>query len=114
MKANENGIGLETAILFKDCGVESKHWYYMNHAGWHLRPKDKNKTPKEMFGHFWSDNKYCPAFTWQEILWEHAEEFFGVIYERDFSKEILFLLQEKKYEEADLYFRENCILIQQK
>jgi len=77
---------------------------------------------------------------WSEILWEHAEEFFGEedvcgvcgdIWEKPcwcdrheglgaipkcdyIARQILTLLQKKKYEEADLYFRNACILIKSK
>jgi hypothetical protein len=120
MKANHTHISLETAKLLKDCGIESKYWYYKNHAGIFIREKDKDKDIIEMFGHHWKDNWYYPAYTWSEILWEFPEKFFGKPFDfeddtGDFTyhmatRDILHLLQHKQYDEADKYFRENCIL----
>jgi hypothetical protein len=84
--------------------------------------------------------KLYPAYTWNEILWEYPKEFFGkkwdfvtlfdLATEKEYvpsgwkcnslvreqyyithTKYILHLLQQKKYNEADKYFRENCVLI---
>ena len=106
MQANKTHISLETAKLLEDCGVESaKHWHETKYEGYKI---EYGKVPEDNNNEEFTD---YPAFTWQEILWENADKFFGVIYERDFSKEILFLLQQKKYEEADKYLRDHCILI---
>ena len=81
------------------------------------------------------------AYTWQEILWENAKKFFsyedlqighwsrcetvqnqdGTISlgkvvaqgarDKSITTEILDLLQQNKYEEADEYFRKVCVLI---
>ena len=122
MQATKTHISLETAKLLKDCGVESRgvfvetlvnEWNYVpikadiivNREGYKLTT--------------------LPAYTWQEILWENAEEFFGKKYIycggyswaafEEYPKDILtissHLLQQRKYKEADLYFREHCILI---
>lgn len=76
---------------------------------------------------------HYPAFTWQEILWENADIFFNedtMMEERNkkigqsalffdgpeykyHSIIILELLQQKKYDEADEYFKEHCVLINQ-
>lgn len=67
-----------------------------------------------------------PAFTWQEILWEHTDKFFGdknhyhvtvnnleqLGYDY-IATQILIDLMHKRYDKADLYFRQNCILIPQ-
>lgn len=86
MKATKDHISLETLNLLKECGV----------------------------------NEDTP-FTWQEILWEYAENFFGsnLIHYNNITwiqrtRDILSLLQQKKYDEADEYFREHCILINNK
>lgn len=125
-KANETHISLETAMLLKGCGVESK-MYYVDLG---VTPFE----PDEPYIEVWSiepsedltddDIKSSyPAYTWQEVLLE-AKTFFGSewIKHRDWynggeyrayiiiSEKLLRLLQQKKYEEADLYFRKNTIL----
>lgn len=123
MKANNTYISLETAKLLKGCGVESEYKFFFD-----------NYDEKELSCSI-SNNKHFleyiirtyPAFTWQEILWGHAEKFFGntfIFESKDIngdnvnnfawsyhSENILSLLQQLKYEEADEYFRESCILI---
>lgn len=98
MKATKDHISFETAKLLKDCGIKNKYVMRDNY----------------------------PAFTWQEILWEHAEKFFGseTIHINGMDtgfgdylekpREILKLLQKKKYDKADEYFRKHCILINNK
>ena len=119
MKANETHISLETAKLLKDCGVESKYIYYRysdcpdGREDWHIGETKKHKgSTLHLEEH--------TAYTWQEIMWEYTEEFFEEIkdyfvvnphYVEKVTREILYLLQQKKYEESDMYFRENCILI---
>lgn len=114
MKANKDHISLETAKLLKDCGVKSEYifGYSMKgteNDGYYL----KKRTEKYLF------TFYYPAFTWQEIE-DEAEEFLGVqewttkydtpsYFEK--VKDLLYLRLEKKYDEADEYFREHCILI---
>jgi hypothetical protein len=144
--ANETRIGLETAKLFKDCGVKSKYFLV-----------DDRKVSstidiailkdgclydvKGAWGGITLKSGYYnayPAYTWQEILWEHADEFFGkmVCNDRcmtfdetislpeglvtkwtvrdDHEMRILKWLQQKQYDIADKYFRSNCILITKK
>jgi len=124
MKATKDHISLETAKLLKDCGVESKDTYQMQFAlsyyttigksGYGL----KDKILREI-----GEDVEFPAFSWQEILWEYPKSFFGgknhyqvtinSSPESGFdyiATEILILLQQQKYDEADLYFRKNCIL----
>ena len=127
-EANETYISLETAKLLKDCGVESK--MYFNSKGKTTKVKNVYKTITYVSEYDSVEDEKrlirinLPAFSWQEILWEHAEEFFpeykdgqdnNFAYSRSarftILPRILELLQEKKYEEADLYFREKCILI---
>jgi len=117
MKANKTHISLETAKMLKDCGVVvtqyfTKYFY-----------EDKTETlweilQPQILPDKYETSEFYPAYTWQEILWEHAEEFFGnkmVSYSEDanemYPRETLHLLQQQKYDEADLYFREHCILI---
>ena len=120
MEANKDHISLETAKLLKDCGVESENLFIEYKNSFNIR----NKTKLEclflihLSGTY---NRVYPAYTWQEILWEHAEEFFGEDYVycggyslpafKEFPKDIILLLQQKKYKEADEYFRKNCIFI---
>ena len=115
MKANSTHISLETAKLLKNCGVESNYWWILHKEGkksWDV--VDKGSTgPNE-----WTD--FAPAYTWQEILWEYPQEFFGEdAYDTfggfyrtcRFAVDILDFLQDKEYDKADKYFRDNCILI---
>jgi hypothetical protein len=120
MKANKTHISLETAKLLKDCGVESGLWFIQDYRGDYKAKIEKEKNNEWGF-------YYYPAYTWNEILWENAEKFFG---KRDIMEErnkkigqpalffsgpeykyhpiiILELLQQKKYQEADEYFRKH-------
>ena len=114
MKADKTYISLETAKLLKDCGIESKQRF--------SKRIDDEDIDFILCESWMADNneiyKSYPAFTWQEILWEYAKEFFGskmVGYGEDANekrpREILQLLQQQKYNEADFYFRQYCILI---
>ena len=119
MKANSTHISLETAKLLKDCKVESDWNYnlYHNHPieeGQYFIVEQSYKQPV-----------FYPAYSWREILWEYPEQFFGEKgvrsetglaqipekYYEIYPQYILNLLQQKKYNEADLYFRKHCILI---
>jgi hypothetical protein len=121
MEATKDHISLETAKLLKDCEVESKYWYYRNHAGVFIREKDKNKNIIEMFGHHWEDNWYYPAYTWLEIE-DNCNKFFKPLDTPfNWADGYTFVLDKirkyrgrEDYKEADLYFRENCILIKDK
>ena len=111
MKATKDHISLETAKLLKDCGVESKEYYLC--IGFY-----ETDNTIEYYIEDWiidDESGDHPAFTWQEILWEYNEIFFNNEYLQKsttlITQTILTLLQQKKYEEADLYFREHCILI---
>ena len=133
-KANKNHISLKTAKLLKDCGIFSKYHYadqgdnrkhkivnYVDSDAIITTNNEKRKT------------KDYPAFTWQEILWEYPDKFFGeeemtsselsrnIVPHEDcnlcsmnrnlyYPNIILNLLQQKKYQEADDYFVEHCIL----
>jgi len=141
MTANQKFINLETAKLLKDCGVESEYVFsnFMGCAltkEFNIEckySKDEIKDFEDEFGEI--GIQIYPAFTWQEI--EHFSQlFFGVddyYYARgeetkgkndwndefdyvlkSFEYHSIFLLKlrlENKYEEAELYFREHCILI---
>jgi hypothetical protein len=124
MEANSTHISLETAKLLKDCKVESEYGYYATaHDNYETYSISGNR-------HYWKGQPNYPAYTWQEILWEYSKEFFGdeervvwietltfanhlvsETYTPGKSAYILDLLQKKEYDEADEYFRENCILI---
>lgn len=120
MKATKDHISLETAKLLDNCGIESK--YTCHEAIWNRGTIDEESW---MVVH---DTKYIgnncrkqgkiiyPLYTWQEILWEYPEKFFGDEFNVRFNmisyiENIVNLLAIKKYYEADLYFRENCKLI---
>lgn len=118
MKANKTHISLETAKLLKNCGVAATQYFtkYFH--------KDKTETlwevlQPQILPDKYETSEFYPAFTWQEILWEHAGKFFGDkgVYGKKekanefYPKRILDILQQQKYDEADLYFRNKCILI---
>jgi len=133
MEATKDHISLETAKLLKDCGVESKYIFqpsiagcyngiYETSGGFAFLPGEKAQLKPEYS---------YPAFTWGEILWEYAGEFFGkktistdLFFENlnRYSQRayechgevILHLLQKKKYDEADEMFKETCVLINNK
>ena len=111
MQANETHISLETAKLLKDCGVYSEY-IFVKSDDTYVTPQTI-KTDRLCFLEIETNLEYYPAFTWQDILWEHAEEFFEA---RGYELEtillyILSLLRQGKHEEADIYFREHCVLI---
>lgn len=141
MNATIDHCSLETGKLLSDCGVESKYIFIDEIFRDDGRYYTHIILREELFG--LNVNKIYPAYTWQEILWEHAEEFFGdkemdtdlyycsrvwqawnygTMTKNDFEEnlepafvlhtnQIIKILQQKKYDEADLYFRENCVLI---
>lgn len=138
MQATKEHLSLEINKLLKDCGIESKYVYViLNRTRKGTQYEETKICERGMEWKFFKIKEVFPAFTWGEILWEYAEEFFGGATTKmqcpfpQFSKEaldfwkkdyddrqvipqeliLLFLLQQKKYDEADLYFRENCILI---
>jgi hypothetical protein len=118
MEATKDHISLETAKLLKDSGIESEYYYV--HDLWGGLENEIKKGNRPEGGYSWS---VYPAYTWQEILWEYPQEFFGekkwkATYpsggycdEAGYLADIMNLLQQKKYKEADQYFRDNCILI---
>lgn len=150
MKANSTHISYDTNKLLRDCGcnIDSRHWFlcvdnsYIDHPHGVVFT-ELTKYDKAVDWARTNCKDSCRAYTWMDILWEHAEEFFGygkidteLLYchrtwtawqygtmtELDFESEIVpayefyttnikNFLQQKKYEEADLYFREHCILI---
>lgn len=110
MKANSTHISLETAKLFK-CNCDSirreKKYIETNQCGEDFEFEVLSE--EEICELDVETGEFYPCFSWQEILWEHTEEFFGCDIEN--AEILLKLLQEKKYEEADLCFRKHCILI---
>lgn len=105
MKATKDHISLETAKSLKDCEVKSKYVCNADYGEIANRRDDLHPIT----------NLY-PAYTWQEILWEYPEDFFkGEDYKlSSILLNIVWRLREKQYDEADAYFRENCVLIKGK
>lgn len=107
----KNHISFETAKLLKDCGIESENSYQKQFALSYYTTIGKNGygLKDKILREIGEDVEY-PAFSWQEILWKYEEEFFenGEIVKH--TQKILLMLQAKMYQEADLYFRKNCIL----
>jgi hypothetical protein len=121
MKANKTHISLETAKLLNDCGVGSKYYWYLEHAKnlpdgeWIIRGKE------EYFPNQILKDYFCPAYTWQEILWENAKKFwddktngYGKPMIDVHTEKIIWYLRNTLYQQADKYFRDNCILISNK
>ena len=80
MKATKDHISLETAKLLKDCGVESKYeWGCDGHhfCGEEEYEENNYRVEEKWFFSRFPEKPLGPAYTWQEILWEYAEEFFG-------------------------------------
>jgi hypothetical protein len=127
MEATKDYISLETAKLLKGC-PNSNCIYIENAYSQYGSKKEEYGTviiERELRTDIYRGKTY-PAYTWQEILWEYPKEFFEEtciikhphIVDRfcywnieRVTEEILKNLRLKKYDEADLFFRENCILI---
>lgn len=119
MQATADHLSLETCKLLKDCGVESEYWYILHKDGkkcWDIVDRE-SVGPNE-----WTD--FCSAYTWSDVLWKHADKFFGssfVRLGRSILDEaslivpcyILRCLKEGDYERADQMFKDKCILIPQ-
>lgn len=84
-EATKDHISLETAMLLKDCGVESKYYWVTIYDKENINFKNKYPSSSVVEG---IDNArgymmsyeqvdIYPAYTWQEILWEHTDKFFG-------------------------------------
>ena len=123
MKTNETHTSLETGKLLKDCEINSKYSFIDNEGKYIFANNGFILLETRLIN---NEKEFYPAFTWQEILWEYPEKFFGENFvnppnwwgegvqnmQYKFATIYIFnLLQDKKYNEADLYFRENCILI---
>jgi len=131
MKPDKNGIGLEAAKLFEPSKFRGKKIFDVK----------KGKRVNCSTTRLCNFKKVYPAYTWQDILWEYALEFFGedgmkpkeeneqyidcdcsgrdMSFERhivypSITQVILFLLQQKNYEQAEKIFIENCILLKTK
>ena len=123
MQATKNHISLKTGELLRDCGVKSEYIFtYMDGRHKFMNRIEAEEIMDRLESPFGSLGKqeFISAYTWQEILWEYSEKFFGEDYDSmadwgTFDKTrhaeyILSLLQQKKYQEADDYFVEHCIL----
>jgi len=124
MEPTKDHIGLETAKLLKDCEVEAGRYFSENGT---IITNEEYYNFQDLASSVGLPSgsqveQHSPIYTWQEILWEHAEEFFGSHEENvdgttrsynsmNYACMIVKLLQQKEYEEADLYFRKHCILI---
>jgi hypothetical protein len=114
MNANSANISLETAILLKDCEIENEKYFLKDGEFWLVLEEEHSPMFIDSEGECVDEVEIYPAFTWQEILWEFQEEFFkDTGWATHHTLCILRLLQEKKYEEADLYFRKNCTFLNQ-
>lgn len=127
--ATKNGIGLETAKLFPITGIQAKYCFFKDINGYRIEKTDIVKQILNGISGKYNNNPEVrdiyPAYTWQEILWEHAEEFFGKKLNTEYqhyrrseyvirTESILKALQQKDYEKAEQIFMDNCILINKK
>lgn len=133
MEATKQHISLETGKLLRFCGVKNSlvftnecDYEYLDNGFTIVKPKENKYIVLKLFRERFDLRvgiEY-PAFTWQEILWEYPDKFFGdnpitnnykSINDKKIywykTKFILNLLQKNEYTNADLYFRKNCILI---
>lgn len=108
MEANSTHISLETAKLLEGKLRIDNEWGYYSTAYDNYETYALSGNPA-----FWRGQPNYPAYTWQEILWEYPILFFGNEEGSEYYKSINILqkLQDKEYDEADKYFRDNCILI---
>jgi hypothetical protein len=108
MEATKDHISLETAKLLED-NREYQHkdlvFKSVGLAGSKLADRFILCTNSAVC----NDYITHPAYTWQEVLFD-AKLFFGGEF-MIISEKLLRFLQQQKYNEADLYFRKNCILI---
>jgi hypothetical protein len=139
MKANITHISFETAKLLKYCkvGVQNE-WYFIlfnDNSTQSFNSKYENgdwiqndvipaytwqeilwEYPKEFFGDKLINNKYWEdkydVFDGVDYYYDGGNElsYTEIAYKRH-SRIIVNLLQQKKYDEADEYFRSHCILI---
>lgn len=119
MNATKDHISLETAKMLKDCELNYDCTYVENYddvIGWSVYREGEVTGEQYDYGFFSSEKlhhwkEFYPAFTWQEILWEHEENFFEAGEIVKHTQKILLMIQAKLYNEADEYFREHCVLI---
>lgn len=86
MKATKEHISLETGKLLKFCGVTNSlvftnecDYEYLDNGLTIVKPKEnKYNVTKPFLERFvLRFGSEYPAFTWQEILWEYPDKFFG-------------------------------------
>lgn len=125
MEATKDNISLETAKLLKDYNLFSQ-WKYC--IGGDKCETEYTLIHEDDDGASYTDR--YPAYSWWDILRKYPEKFFWhEINSFNRAKyiwmwnwlitnnyrwcciNILLLLQQKDYEQADLYFRHSCILI---
>lgn len=118
MEANNTYISFDTAEFFNDSNVKSKYMYTYNWDGGSIELQETYDYETYYKDDWQGIYIGYPAYTWQEILWEYPQEFFGEVFSenieylvKDIIGNIIYLLLQKKYDEADKYFRDNCILI---
>ena len=134
MKPDQTGIGLEAAKLLKSVGgIISKYVFVTMNTSLQtefmpdpivVSRVSLVRTNMCYYNIGQNYEIHYPAYTWQEVLWEYAKQFFGnkliesehhqtpaFIY---FAKLILVQLQRQDYEQAEKIFLENCILLKTK
>lgn len=122
LKANKTHISLETAKLFtwhvsKNNKLPKALCYFVPDLS-STGDGEYYKCNRDCLNHLDKDGLgIYPAYTWQEILWEYPTEFFGKdnhynitidnLFTNGFdyiTTQIFILLQQKRYDEANLYF----------
>jgi len=102
-------ISLSEDLYKAGCDLETDFFWYKNHAGWHLRKKDKDKTPEEMFGQHWKDNLYFRAYDiLHDLCVRYATEFFGLCHFKETSI-ILHGLQREGHKATEMYIRSKLL-----
>ena len=120
MQATADHLSLETCKLLKDCGVESSMWWHYFEAE-ELDVAGSCEIGMSGSGQFtetgWlvldqlESDDAIPCYTWSDVLWKHADKFFGTYYAMSLTETILYWLQKGEYDYADNSVRQHCILI---
>jgi hypothetical protein len=133
MKANKTHISLETAKLLIDCGVESEYIFFTQNKKSFISNKKKNhrdgypafawgeilwEYPDKFFGVGEKTKNYFDGkeheFLGGKLSYSYDEGGaieFTTKESRYVALQIFSRLMQGKYEQADKYFRRNCILI---
>lgn len=105
-KKNYTSLAFSMKLADEDCRLKSEYYWYKNHGSTSLVKKDEGKTVKEMFGDFWHDNRFYPAYDiLNDICVKYRDEFFKPWSKGEIRAEwhVIDLLQQGKKQEAEDY-----------